>query len=329
MKPYNELFLLSRIQHIMANCYLGSQDCAQMGLEIYFRGKKYFINSDRLQILNLLLSTYETAIQKNLELTSVTVELKAANKQLAVNMAKLEKLSEQLVGRNVELEAANQELAAFSYSVSHDLRAPLRSIDGFSQALLEDYPEKLEEQGRDYLRRMRDASQRMAQLIDDILMLSRITRTEMKHETVDLTLLARSIAEELCGSQPDRRVNFIIPDGVAGRGDPQLLHQVLENLLGNAWKFTGRHESAKIEFGASVIDDKLAYFVRDNGAGFDTMYKDKLFVPSQRLHSPDEFAGTGIGLSIVQRIINRHGGKVWADGKIGQGATFYFTLQQC
>jgi signal transduction histidine kinase len=223
-------------------------------------------------------------------------------------------------------DVANKELEAFSYSVSHDLRAPLRAIDGFSHALLEDYTNLLDEQGQDYLQRVRSASQKMAQLIDDLLKLSRLTRGEMNLVQVDLSTLAQVVATELQKTQPERRVTFRIARGLADIGDPSLIRVVIENLLGNAWKFTGRKEEATIEFGANQVDGTTAYFVRDNGAGFDMTYVDKLFGTFQRLHQDKEFPGTGIGLSLVKRIILRHGGKVWAEGEPGRGATFWFTL---
>lgn len=235
-------------------------------------------------------------------------------------------LEQRVQQRTAQLEAANRELEAFSYSVSHDLRAPLRAIDGFSLALLEDCSEILDEQGKSHLGRVRAASQRMANLIDDILKLSRITRGEMKRELVDLSTMAHSLADSLQKTQPERRVEFCIQDDLIVRGDKQLLMLVLENLIGNAWKFTSHNETARIEFGAGTTDDKNAFFVRDNGAGFDMKYVEKLFSPFQRLHSAEEFEGTGIGLSIVQRIIHRHGGKTWAEGSVTKGATFYFTL---
>jgi signal transduction histidine kinase len=227
---------------------------------------------------------------------------------------------------NTQLEAANKELEAFSYSVSHDLRAPLRSIDGFSKALLKDYNEKLDDEGKDFLRRVRAASQRMAVLIDDILKLSHIARAEMRRERVDLSTIAREIAAELQKTQPTRRVEFIIADSLVEHGDPQLLRVGIENLLGNSWKYTGKNPAAKIEFGITNHESKRAYYVRDNGVGFDMAYAGKLFGAFQRLHSTAEFEGTGIGLATVQRIIHRHGGRVWAEGKINEGATFYFTL---
>ena len=227
---------------------------------------------------------------------------------------------------NTQLETANKELESFSYSVSHDLRAPLRSIDGFSQALLKDYNDNLDETGKDFLRRVRAASQKMANLIDDLLKLSRIARSEMHRERVNLTMVARETAEELQKTQPARRVEFIIADGVTAYGDPHLLRVGMENLLGNSWKFTGKNPAARIEFGATHGDGRAVYYIRDNGVGFDMAYADKLFGAFQRLHPNSEFEGMGIGLATVQRIIHRHNGRVWAEGKINEGATFYFSL---
>jgi len=226
-----------------------------------------------------------------------------------------------------ELEQANKELEAFSYSVSHDLRAPLRSMDGFSQALLEDYTDKLDTQGKDYLRRVRAACQRMSQLIDDLLNLSRVTRAEMRYEKVNLSALAKAVVVELQETQPERRVEFVIEEDITAHGDSHLLRVVLENLLNNAWKFTSKHPRARIEFGATQREGKSVYFVRDDGAGFDMAYVGKLFVPFQRLHAETEFSGVGVGLATVQRIIHRHGGSVWAEGEVEKGATFYFTLE--
>ncbi|MBI5805366.1 hybrid sensor histidine kinase/response regulator [candidate division TA06 bacterium] len=228
--------------------------------------------------------------------------------------------------RTRELEAATKELEAFSYSVSHDLRAPLRTIDGFGQALLEDCAEKLDAQGKDHLRRIRAATQRMGGLIDDMLKLSRITRAEMNIENVSLTRIARSVIAELQNGQPGRSAKVIIAEGLEDRADPRLIRIALENLLGNAWKFTGKQPEASIEFGCTAEGGSRTYFIRDNGAGFDMAYVSKLFTPFQRLHSMDEFPGTGIGLGTVQRIIQRHGGKLRAEGQAGKGATFYFTL---
>lgn len=237
-----------------------------------------------------------------------------------------EELEQKVVERTAQLEAANKELEAFAYSVSHDLRAPLRSIDGFSQVVLEEYAPRLDEQGKDYLQRVRAGSQRMAQLIDDLLQLSRVTRSEMHREKVDLTAVAWSITQELQRAHPERKVEFVVAPEVVAEGDPRLLRVVLENFLNNAWKFTGQHPIARIEFGVMDGEDGKVYFVRDDGVGFDMAYADKLFGAFQRLHGSTEFSGTGIGLATVQRIIHRHGGRVWAEGEVGKGATFYFTL---
>jgi PAS domain S-box-containing protein len=235
-------------------------------------------------------------------------------------------LEQRVIERTAQLEAANRELEAFSYSVSHDLRAPLRAIDGFSLALLQDYADKLDEEGKENLRWVRQGAQDMGKLIDDMLKLSRLTRGELCHEHVDLSALARKIEAELRRDAPKRAVTCAIQTGMAAEGDPRMLEAVLQNLLGNAWKFTVNRQEARIEFGANDVDGERAYFVRDNGAGFDMAYVDKLFQPFQRLHRVDEFPGTGIGLAIVQRVIHRHGGRVWAEGAVEKGATFYFTL---
>ena len=241
---------------------------------------------------------------------------------------KINDLNTALVQHSTELESVNKELESFSYSISHDLKAPLRSIDGFSRILFEDYSDKLDAQGQDYLQRIRTSSQSMSLLIDDILNLSRITGTGIHLEKVDLSQLAEAVAEELKSQQPDRRVEFNITPGLAAYGDKHLLKLVFDNLLGNAFKFTGKRALGKIEFGVTEVDGEQAYFVRDNGAGFDKEYAGKLFKIFQRLHTQEEFPGTGIGLASVQNIIRRLGGKVWAEGEKGQGATFYFTLKQ-
>ena len=239
---------------------------------------------------------------------------------------KINKLNKDLQRQAIELTAINKELEAFSYSVSHDLRAPLRTIDGFSQALLEDYADKFGDEGKDYLMRVRAATQRMAQLIDDMLNLSRLTRSEMNLEKVDLSAIVKSIGDELHATQPERKVEFVIAQGITAKGDARLLRVALSNLLRNAWKFTGKKSNPKIEFGVAQIDGENSYFIADNGAGFDMEYANKLFGAFQRLHGIEEFPGTGIGLATVQRIIHRHGGKVWAKAEIDKGATFYFTL---
>jgi PAS domain S-box-containing protein len=235
-------------------------------------------------------------------------------------------LEQRVAERTAQLEAANQELEAFAYSVSHDLRGPLRAIDGFSQALLEDYPAALDAQGREYLQRVRAATQHMGRLIEDILKLSRVTRSEMSWAPVDLSALARACAAELQQSQPGRSVELVVADGAVVEGDARLLRVVLDNLLRNAWKFTSTHAQARIEFGVTQVDGARAFFVRDDGAGFDPAYAHKLFTPFQRLHSDREFPGNGIGLATVQRVLRRHGGRAWAEGAVEGGATFYFSL---
>jgi light-regulated signal transduction histidine kinase (bacteriophytochrome) len=228
----------------------------------------------------------------------------------------------------VDLKAVNRELESFSYSVSHDLRAPLRSIDGFSQALLEDCLDQLDVSGQDYLRRIRNATQRMGNLIDDLLNLSQVTRSEMNLDSVNLSLLASHIYTEFHQNEPERQVQFSVQPGLIARGDARLLQVLLVNLLTNAWKFTSKHPQARIEFGTiSDETDIPVYFIRDDGAGFDMAFANKLFGPFQRLHNINDFPGNGIGLATVQRVAHRHGGKVWAEGAVEQGATFYFTLK--
>jgi light-regulated signal transduction histidine kinase (bacteriophytochrome) len=232
----------------------------------------------------------------------------------------------ELARSNAELTSVNKELEAFSYSVSHDLRAPLRGIDGFSQALLEDYSDRLDATGKDHLERVRLGAQRMAALIDDLLELSRITRAEIQREPLDLSEMARSVAAELSGRDPARQIEFVIAPGLHAEGDAPLMRTVLENLLGNAWKFTSRQSQARIEFGLTQTNGLSTFFVRDNGAGFDPAYSGRLFGAFQRLHGATEFPGTGVGLASVQRVIHRHGGRLWAKSAVNEGATFFFTL---
>lgn len=237
-----------------------------------------------------------------------------------------EELEERVRARTAQLEAANQELESFSYSVSHDLRAPLRAIDGFTHALLEEYAEQMDETGKHYMQRVRNATLRMGQLIDALLSLSRVARSELKLQQVDLTELARSVAAELQRSDPDRKVQFDFEPDLTVDGDSTLLRVVMENLLGNAWKFTAGRADARIELGAMEVEGQAAFYVRDNGAGFGMQFVDKIFDAFQRLHSANEFPGSGVGLASVRRAIHRHGGRVWAEGEVDRGATFYVSL---
>lgn len=239
---------------------------------------------------------------------------------------RIQQLNNSLRIRSTELEVTNKELEAFSYSVSHDLRTPLRAMDGFSRTLLDDYGDRLDDRGRDRLDRIRAAAQRMATLIDDLLKLSRVSRAELKRETVDLTQLANKVIETLRQNEPERSLEFTVQPDLIAQGDVHLLQVVLDNLLGNAWKFTSQCPDAKIEIGSKAQGDECIYFVRDNGAGFDMAYADKLFGAFQRLHDTKDFPGTGIGLATVQRVIHKHGGRIWSESIVDQGTTFYFTV---
>jgi signal transduction histidine kinase len=279
----------------------------------------------------LLLAVLLTIISRQRTMRAETARRKLSS--AIQDITKLEQAEEalqrqrtELARSNAELTAANKELEAFTYSVSHDLRAPLRSIDGFSHALLEDYADKLDPAGQDHLQRVCRAAQRMFVLIDDMLNLSRVTRSAMRREKLDLSAVAESIAAELLEANPGRHVEFVIESGLTVEGDSELLRAAMENLLRNSWKYTSAHPRARIEFGKSQMNGKSSFFVRDDGAGFDPQYADRLFGAFQRLHTATEFPGTGIGLATVQRIIHRHGGEIWAEGAVEKGATFYFTL---
>jgi PAS domain S-box-containing protein len=255
-----------------------------------------------------------------------TKQLKNTNVKLEGELVVHKRLEDEIERHASQLEVANKELDAFAYSVSHDLRAPLRSINGFSTALFEDYSNKLDDQGKNYIARVRTATNRMEQLIDDLLALSRITRSTLQYADADLSRIVKDIVAEFCEREPKRKVKVKISPNITVTGDPELLQIVLFNLLDNAWKFTGKKQNPEIEFGVIEHAKRKTYFVRDNGVGFDMTYVDKLFMPFQRLHGTSEFAGTGIGLATVKRIILRHSGNVWGEGKKGRGATFYFTL---
>lgn len=235
-------------------------------------------------------------------------------------------LEERVAQRTDEIDAANRELAAFTYSVSHDLRAPLRTIDGFSRILLSSYAERLDDQGRHYIDRIRAGTQTMSRLIDDLLRLSRATQGDLHPEGLNLSDIVRAVADEFLEQYPDRKVEIKIADNVFVHGDGRYLRLAIENLLSNAFKYTAGKETAEIEFGCFEERDETVYLIRDNGAGFDMSYADKLFRPFQRLHNVAEFEGSGIGLATVYNIVRRHRGRMWAEGAVGRGASFYFTL---
>ncbi len=248
------------------------------------------------------------------------------NRDAALQKAQNE-LEQRVTERTRELVSANRELEAFSYSVSHDLRGPLDALNGYSYILLKNHSSKLDATGKESLQNIRAAARRMSDLIDDLLNLSRLSTSSMHREKVDLSVFARGIMEELCRNAPQRKVEFIAAPSAEANADARLLRIVLDNLLRNAWKYTAHHDAARIEFGQESSEGRVVYFVRDNGSGFDQRSADRLFQPFQRLHSTAEFPGNGIGLATVRRIIQRHGGEVWAQGEVEKGATFYFTLE--
>ncbi|MHB9013151.1 MAG: sensor histidine kinase, partial [Ignavibacteriaceae bacterium] len=472
MKPFDENYLLSRIDYVVANRDLQQNERLEMGVEIFFGGKRYFINSQKKQILDLLISTYESAVKKNEELKKAQLELRILNEELEIKVqertalltqeivirkkneeelvklrkavdtsgeaifltdrngiiqfinpeftklygftsdevvgkvtprilksgslsledykcfwdkilnkeivkgeilnktkdgklvviertvspildeekniigflavqrdiserkhaeAEIQKLNSELENRIIErtaqLESAYKELEAFSYSVSHDLRAPLRSINGFSSALLKNYSDKLDEKGKKYLQFVNSATKKMNDLIEDLIGLSRVSRAALNCSTVDLSLIVNNIISDLRKDDPSRSYEFIIEQGLSAECDKNLISIVIENLLRNSFKYSSKKPNTSIEFNVIKKDgEKNIFFVRDKGAGFNMKYAGKLFGPFQRLHSESEFPGTGIGLATVKRIINRHGGNIWAEGEIENGATFYFTL---
>ena len=257
------------------------------------------------------------------EISGLNARLSILNTELSSLNTELEQRVEQ---RTRELEVSNLELQAFSYSVSHDLRAPLRTIDGFSLALAEDFADVLNEEGKDYIQRVRGGVQRMGMLIDALLQLSRVTRSDLQREQVKLSQLAELVFQELMTNEAGREVQFVAQPEVVADADPRLMRVAFENLIGNALKFTSKVEGARIEFGQTLQDGETVYFIRDNGAGFDMQYVDRLFTAFQRLHGDRDFKGSGIGLATVSRIIRRHHGRIWAEGAVGEGATFSFTL---
>jgi two-component system sensor histidine kinase/response regulator len=347
-KPYKEKYLLSCIHYILVNMELRGSKKVKEGIEISFEGETFLITSERRQILDLLLSTYETAIRKNLELTEAQNNLKTLNEQLEQKVEErttelraeiverkraeeeIRKLNEELekrvIERTAQLEAANKELEAFSYSTSHDLRAPLRHIIGFAELLQKRASPTLDEISRRYITTIMDSTKQMGLLIDDLLAFSRIGRTEMQKTKITFRQLIKDVLVDFDMDIAQRDIIWNIGELPDAYGDRSMLRILLVNLISNALKFTRKREKAEIEIGSISDKDEDIFFIRDNGVGFDMKYTDKLFEVFQRLHSKEEFEGTGIGLANVKRIITRHGGKVWAEGKIGEGATFYFSL---
>jgi two-component system, sensor histidine kinase and response regulator len=311
-KPIGEEYLLARIAHIRSE--RGKPRCVSIPqeMEVTVAGQSYTINSDRRQIFDLFLSTYEAAFQKNRELRQALDKLHEAN-------ARLE-------STNKELDAANRELETFGYTVSHDLRKPLSIISGYGQVLSEICAAQLDDQCKEYLKEITKRTYNMGDLIDALLNFSKLKHVKPTREQVDLSNMANVIAGELRMTEPHRRVTFTITEGVTVSGDTRLIWLVLENLLGNAWKYTANREEAFIEFGQTTTGGETVFFVRDNGAGFDMAHADKIFEPFERLDEHRGFKGHGIGLSTVKRIIQHHDGRIWAEGERGKGATFYFTL---
>ena len=295
-----------------------------------WEGDTALISKDNREIpVSQVIICHQSGMEE-LEYISTVIRDMSERKRVEAEMRRLNaELEERVAQRTEQLLASNRELEAFAYSVSHDLRAPLRAIDGFSLAVMEDYTDKLDDMGIDYLNRLRAASQRMGALIDDILKLSRLSRSEMKITTVNLSDIVQSIAHELKEREPDRKVEVIINPSPPARGDAHLIKIALENIMNNAWKFTSKTSQARIVFGSKEMDNETAYYVRDNGAGFDMAYAEKLFGAFQRLHTEQEFPGSGVGLATVQRVINRHSGRIWAESSPENGAAFYFTLGTC
>ncbi len=305
-KPFESKYLLSRINYLLANRELRSVGASDMVINIMFNGNKYAINSERKQILDLLLSVYETAIHQNRELLETQAQLQRTNEHLIM---------------------ANRDLESFSYTISHDLRTPLNHISVSTQLLQEDYAPKLDEQGQSYLETIISTTRAMTEMINDLLQFSRSGSISIQKKRVDLSDMAKKVMEWIYKDDPTRPITVEIQDGLSVTGDHSLLMVVLKNLLGNAWKYTGKTAHPVISFGSVKVDGEAIFFVKDNGAGFDMHQAGNLFTPFYRLHSQEEFPGTGVGLATVRRIIERHGGRIWAEGKAGQGATFFFTIK--
>jgi len=303
-------------------------DLLRKGAELIGRGNlSHYIDIKRDDELGILAQVFNGMTERLRELITDLEHRATERKEDARELAKLnEQLEQRVAERTAELVARNSELEAFSYSVSHDLRAPLRSIDGFSQALLEDYCERLEPEAQDFLKRIRKSSKRMGELIDALLELFKVAQIRISWHKVNLSVLVREVVDMYMKTEPERDVEVFIENHLVVNGDPRLLRIVIEDLVSNAWKFTSRKEKAKIEFGSEVINGSRVYFIRDNGVGFDMAYSSNLFKAFSRLHSQKDFEGTGIGLAVVDRVIKRLGGEAWAEGEVGKGAKFCFKL---
>lgn len=304
-KPYEDNYLLSRVQYLLANTALRQSGSADIIVEVIFKGERYSINSDKKQILDLLLSVYEAAVQRNDE--------------LILAQAKLEALNEDLLN-------ANHELEAFAHTVSHDLRSPLHTVRGYLQILQEEYDTVLDDSAKKYLEVVMKSADSMAQLIEDLLHFSRSAKAQLNIKEINLHNIAREILNRMRMREPERPIEWKIAEDLTTRADPALMEIVLENLLSNAWKYTRKSNYPLIIIGRREQEGSTVFYVKDNGAGFDPEKAYKMFNPFERLHTNEEFPGIGVGLATVKRILERHGGKIWAEGKPGEGATFYFSL---
>jgi two-component system sensor histidine kinase/response regulator len=354
-KPYDDKYLVSRVEYILTNVELRKTERLQVGVQLHFGGQSHFITAEKQQILDLLISTYEGAVQINEELEAKQRELQEAKETLEARVAErtadlarvngrlqielaerkraedqVKKLNEDLehrvAVRTAQLAAANVELDAFSYSVSHDLRAPLRHIDGFAHLLIENHMLPLTPEARQHLELIQEGTQKMGRMIDALLNLARLDRHSMVLEMTSLNSLVDIVVQDLKPEIGEREIEWRVGSLSSVKCDPGLLQQVFANLLSNAVKYTCRRERTVIEIGQSTVDGQTVFFVRDNGAGFNLKYANTLFQAFQRLHTDREFEGTGVGLATVQRIIRKHGGRVWAEAEQDKGATFYFTL---
>jgi two-component system sensor histidine kinase/response regulator len=354
-KPYDDAYLISRVEYILTNVELRKSERLQVGVRLHFGGQSHFITAEKQQILDLLISTYEGAVQINEELETKqqelleaketlearvavrTTELARANERLQTELAERKRAEDQVKELNQDLERhvaertaqlglANKDLEAFSYSVSHDLRAPLRHIDGFARILITDHSLELSPAAQQHLNYIHEGTQKMGRMIGDLLNLARLDRRSMAFETTPLRPLVDSVVQDLKAETAEREIEWRVGSLSTVQCDPGLLRQVFANLLSNAVKYTRPRERAVIEIGESTLQGQTVFFVRDNGAGFNPRYADKLFGAFQRLHTEEEFEGTGIGLATVERIIRKHGGRVWAEAETDKGATFYFTL---